>query len=73
MFSQSNPHSNQSAHHPIKQEAADGCVVRTAGFEVFCPSACQSCATPPAAPTNLRQKLSKLSGMSHEHPTSQAW
>lgn len=70
---QSNTHSNQSTHHPIKQEAADGCVLRTAGFEVFCPSVCQSCAASSAAPTNLRQNLSKLSRMCHERPTSQVW
>lgn len=24
-----------SRHHPIRQEVADGCLARTAGFEVF--------------------------------------
>lgn len=66
------PHSYQSAHHPIKQEAADGRLVRTAGFEVFCPSVCQSSAAAPAALTSVRLRLSKSSGMCQEC-TASAW
>lgn len=40
-------------------------------FSLFvCPSACQSCAALAEALTSLRLRLSKLSGMCHEHPAS---
>lgn len=56
--------SQSKSHLRVKLGAADGRVIRTAGFEVCCPSPRQSRAAPPAARTGLMLGLSKMSAVS---------
>lgn len=56
--------SRSKSHLRVKLGAADGRLIRTAGFEVCCPSPRQSRAAPPAAPTSLILGLSKVSAVS---------